>query len=63
MRVRGVWRTASAAVLVMVMLMVAELPAVRVGLEEKAQDASAGRPEQERAILPAKEPVEVRVIW
>ena len=58
----GLRRASSAAVLVIVRVVVAVPPAVRVGELLKVQPASAGRPEQLSATCPAKVPTEARAI-
>jgi hypothetical protein len=62
-KLTGVRSLASAAVLVIVKVVVAVPPAVSVGFVPKVQPASAGSPEQASAIWPAKPPTDVSVIW
>ena len=59
----GLRRASSAAVLVMVRVVVAVPPEVRVGVLLKVQPASGGRPEQLSVTGPAKVPTEARAIW
>jgi hypothetical protein len=63
LKLAGVRSLASAAVLVMVTVVEAVPPAVRVGLAPKEQVASAGRPEQASVTWSAKPPTDVTAIW